>query len=165
MRPGAGRIAAGARWCRRQEVAHGLVAGFLGLELLASLDGDPAAALALFDRAAVLAGLADLTGSLGLAAGRPHRREADMTLTQVDVVTGAFSYSGAAIAGELRAAGHEVRTLTGHPERAPAGDAAGGRAARLRRSGGPGPVAARRAHPLQHLLGPLRPRPAITRRP
>lgn len=39
---------------------------------------------------------------------------------QLDVVTGAFSYSGAAIAGELRAAGHRVRTLTGHPERAPA---------------------------------------------
>jgi uncharacterized protein YbjT (DUF2867 family) len=34
---------------------------------------------------------------------------------QTDVVTGAFGYSGAAIAGELRAAGHQVRTLTGHP--------------------------------------------------
>jgi uncharacterized protein YbjT (DUF2867 family) len=44
-----------------------------------------------------------------------------MTSTQVDVVTGAFSYSGAAIARQLLAAGHEVRTLTGHPERAPAG--------------------------------------------
>ena len=38
-----------------------------------------------------------------------------------DVVTGAFSYSGAAIARELQAAGHRVRTLTGHPGRAPAG--------------------------------------------
>ncbi len=38
-----------------------------------------------------------------------------------DVVTGAFSYSGAAIAGELGRAGRRVRTLTGHPERAPAG--------------------------------------------
>jgi uncharacterized protein YbjT (DUF2867 family) len=37
-----------------------------------------------------------------------------------DVVTGAFSYSGAAIASELRAAGRRVRTLTGHPGRAPA---------------------------------------------
>jgi uncharacterized protein YbjT (DUF2867 family) len=36
-----------------------------------------------------------------------------------DVVTGAFSYSGAAIAGELRAAGRRVRTLTGHPGRDP----------------------------------------------
>jgi uncharacterized protein YbjT (DUF2867 family) len=44
-----------------------------------------------------------------------------MTSTQADVVTGAFSYSGAAIARELLAAGHEVATLTGHPERAPAG--------------------------------------------
>src|SRR5580704_16187630 len=41
--------------------------------------------------------------------------------TQLDVVTGAFSYSGAAIARELIRSGHAVRTLTGHPERAPAG--------------------------------------------
>jgi nucleoside-diphosphate-sugar epimerase len=43
---------------------------------------------------------------------------------QTDVVTGAFGYSGAAIARELLAAGHRVRTLTGHPGhpgRAPAG--------------------------------------------
>lgn len=40
----------------------------------------------------------------------------------VDVVTGAFSYSGAAIVRQLRLArGHQVRTLTGHPHRAPAG--------------------------------------------
>ncbi len=37
-----------------------------------------------------------------------------------DVVTGAFGYSGAAIARELRAAGRQVRTLTGHPGRAAA---------------------------------------------
>src|ERR1700722_6096593 len=37
---------------------------------------------------------------------------------QLDVVTGAFSYSGAAIARELLERGHGVRTLTGHPERA-----------------------------------------------
>jgi uncharacterized protein YbjT (DUF2867 family) len=43
--------------------------------------------------------------------------------SQTDVVTGAFSNSGAAIAGELLAAGHGVRTLTGHPQRAPAGTA------------------------------------------
>jgi len=40
---------------------------------------------------------------------------------QTDVVTGAFGYSGAAIARELLAAGHGVRTLTGHGDRAPAG--------------------------------------------
>lgn len=39
----------------------------------------------------------------------------------VDVVTGAFSYSGSAIARELQAAGRRVRTLTGHPDRAPQG--------------------------------------------
>jgi uncharacterized protein YbjT (DUF2867 family) len=41
---------------------------------------------------------------------------------QTDVVTGAFSYSGAAIARELRAAGHQVRTLTGHPRSGPGKD-------------------------------------------
>jgi len=40
-----------------------------------------------------------------------------------DVVTGAFSYSGAAIASELQAAGRRVRTLTGHPGRALEGTA------------------------------------------
>jgi uncharacterized protein YbjT (DUF2867 family) len=40
-------------------------------------------------------------------------------VSQLDVVTGAFSYSGAAIAGELLRRGRRVRTLTGHPERAP----------------------------------------------
>jgi NADH dehydrogenase len=38
----------------------------------------------------------------------------------LDVVTGAFSYSGSAIARELRAVGRQVRTLTAHPDRAPA---------------------------------------------
>lgn len=42
---------------------------------------------------------------------------------ETDVVTGAFGYSGAAIARELRAAGRQVRTLTGHPGSGP--DAAG----------------------------------------
>ncbi len=36
-------------------------------------------------------------------------------MTDFDVVTGAFSYSGAAIVSELQAAGRQVRTLTGHP--------------------------------------------------
>jgi uncharacterized protein YbjT (DUF2867 family) len=42
-------------------------------------------------------------------------------MTQLDVVTGAFSYSGAAVTRELLGRGHQVRTLTGHPERAPDG--------------------------------------------
>jgi len=40
-----------------------------------------------------------------------------------DVVTGAFSYSGAAIARQLQGSGRAVRTLTGHPERREAGSA------------------------------------------
>jgi NADH dehydrogenase len=42
-------------------------------------------------------------------------------MSQLDAVTGAFSYSGAAIARELLKSGRQVRTLTGHPDRAPAG--------------------------------------------
>jgi uncharacterized protein YbjT (DUF2867 family) len=41
--------------------------------------------------------------------------------TGLDVVTGAFSYSGRAIAAALTDAGRRVRTLTGHPERGPQG--------------------------------------------
>lgn len=41
--------------------------------------------------------------------------------TGVDVVTGAFSYSGRAIAAALVGSGRQVRTLTGHPERAGSG--------------------------------------------
>lgn len=37
--------------------------------------------------------------------------------TGLDVVTGAFSYSGAAIATALIAGGRKVRTVTGHPQR------------------------------------------------
>jgi NADH dehydrogenase len=37
--------------------------------------------------------------------------------TGLDVVTGAFSYSGGTIARHLQLAGRQVRTLTGHPER------------------------------------------------
>jgi NADH dehydrogenase len=37
----------------------------------------------------------------------------------VDAVTGAFSYSGQSIANALLGAGRGVRTLTGHPDRAP----------------------------------------------
>jgi uncharacterized protein YbjT (DUF2867 family) len=41
--------------------------------------------------------------------------------TGTDVVTGAFSYSGGAIARLLMGSGRQVRTMTGHPERAPEG--------------------------------------------
>jgi AcrR family transcriptional regulator len=54
-----------ARLLPPEEGAHAVVAGFLGLELLASLDGDRSAAMALFDRARALARLLDATSSLG----------------------------------------------------------------------------------------------------
>lgn len=48
---------------RAEEIAHGIVAVYLGLEMLASLDGDRAAALALFDRARSIASLLDVLGA------------------------------------------------------------------------------------------------------
>ena len=48
---------------RGEEIAHAIVALYLGLEMLASLDGDRAAALALFDRARLAASLADMLGN------------------------------------------------------------------------------------------------------
>ena len=47
-----------------EQVAHAVVAGILGLELLASLDGDRASALALFDRARAVGVLLDRLGPL-----------------------------------------------------------------------------------------------------
>jgi AcrR family transcriptional regulator len=52
-----------------RDVAHAVVAGILGLELLASLDGDQASALALFDRARTLARLLDAVGGLLIPGG------------------------------------------------------------------------------------------------
>jgi AcrR family transcriptional regulator len=67
-----GRSAA-ARLLPPGEAAHALVAGFLGLELLASLDGDRAAALAVFDRARSLARMLDLLGGIRLPAAKEER--------------------------------------------------------------------------------------------
>lgn len=55
-----------------EDLAHGVVAGFLGLELLADLDGSTDAALVLFDRARGIATLLDL---LGGAFSRPGTRQ------------------------------------------------------------------------------------------
>jgi hypothetical protein len=58
-----------------EQAAHGVVAGVLGLELLASLDGDRARAHALFDTARTLGGVLDrlspLAGLLGMSAPSP----------------------------------------------------------------------------------------------
>jgi AcrR family transcriptional regulator len=60
-----------------EDAAHAVVAGILGLEMLASLDGDRAAALALFDRAAafgeVLDRLRPLAALLDLGGARKDR--------------------------------------------------------------------------------------------
>jgi AcrR family transcriptional regulator len=54
------RGTAAARFGPPDELAHGVVALYLGLELLAVLDDDQAPALALFDRAAKAANVLDL---------------------------------------------------------------------------------------------------------
>jgi AcrR family transcriptional regulator len=68
-----GRSAA-ARLLPPAEAGHALIAGFLGLELLASLDGDRAAAVAVFDRFRSLARVLDMLGGLRLPAGRKDDR-------------------------------------------------------------------------------------------
>jgi len=59
-----------------EQAGHAVVAGILGLEMLTSLDGDRASALALFDRARALAVLLDRLRPLGallrLAAPETH---------------------------------------------------------------------------------------------
>lgn len=59
-----------------------------------------------------------MTGPVSTAVAK-----ATSTDTGLDAVTGAFSYSGAAIARQLHQSGRRVRTLTGHPGRAPVGTA------------------------------------------
>jgi AcrR family transcriptional regulator len=61
-----------------EEAAHAVVAGILGLEMLASLDGDRAAALALFDRARAIGDVLDRLRPLAalLDLGRPRNESA-----------------------------------------------------------------------------------------
>jgi AcrR family transcriptional regulator len=73
VRRALGRSAA-ARLLPAAEAGHALVAGFLGLELLASLDGNREAALAVFDRARSVARLLDVLGGLRLPSGGKEDR-------------------------------------------------------------------------------------------
>jgi NADH dehydrogenase len=62
-----------------------------------------------------------MTGANHLGVKEQDVEARDFPDQGFDVVTGAFSYSGAAIARELERSGRRVRTLTGHAERAPRG--------------------------------------------
>jgi len=59
-----------------------------------------------------------MTPALSSTTATGTARERDAGL---DVVTGAFSYSGRAVAAALLHSGRRVRTMTGHPDRAPEG--------------------------------------------
>jgi AcrR family transcriptional regulator len=54
-----------------EEFAHGIVALYLGLEMLAHLDGDRSAALALFDRARQITGLLSAVGGASTMKEEP----------------------------------------------------------------------------------------------
>src|SRR6202035_3273336 len=56
-------------------------------------------------------------GAAGADAAPLARSQMSGEDTGLDLVTGAFSYSGADIAGRLLASGRRVRTLTFHPDR------------------------------------------------
>jgi AcrR family transcriptional regulator len=73
VRRALGRSAA-ARLVPPAEAARALVAGFLGLELLASLDGDRSAALDVLAGAGSLAGLLDVLAGLRLPGGGKDAR-------------------------------------------------------------------------------------------
>jgi AcrR family transcriptional regulator len=64
-----------------EQAAHGVIAGILGLEVLASLDGDRATALALFDTARTLGGLLDQLSPLAALLGRLGPRPSPGTKT------------------------------------------------------------------------------------
>ena len=68
-----GRSAA-ARLLPPADAAHALVAGFLGLELLATLDGDRTAALVVIDRAQSVARLLDVLAGIRLPGDRKGAR-------------------------------------------------------------------------------------------
>ena len=65
---------AAARLLPPAEAAHALVAGFLGLELLATLDGDRAGALAVIERGQSLARLLDMLTRISFQAGGKGER-------------------------------------------------------------------------------------------
>jgi AcrR family transcriptional regulator len=59
-----------ARLLPPADAAHAIVAGFLGLEMLAMLDGDTTAAMAVFGRARSFARLLDVLAGIKLPTGR-----------------------------------------------------------------------------------------------
>lgn len=63
-----------ARLLPAADAAHAIVAGFLGLEMLAMLDGDGSAATAVFGRARSVARLLDVLAGVKLPVGRRDSR-------------------------------------------------------------------------------------------
>ena len=94
------------------DLAFGIVSLYFGIDMLSHLQRDRVRAESLLDLATRMAALVEAVLALdpgGLAMSE-H--------TPTDLVTGAFSYSGAQIAQRLLDSGRGVRTLTYHPDRA-----------------------------------------------
>ena len=90
--------------------------------------------------------------------------ETRLTVSELDVVTGAFSYTGRYIAEELLGRGRRVRTLTRRPPDPSHPLAASVEAAPFVFDDSLVATSARRGHALQHVLGSLRARRGDFRR-
>ena len=137
------------------DVLTGIVAAFLAKGL------EPRFAAAAAATAHGLAAARSRRIRAGHGRERPARRAAGRSLLApaMDVVTGAFSYTGRAIAEELLRRGR--RRPDAHAARCACRSARGAdraRAAPVRRRGGVAGGARGRRHALQHVLGALRPR-------
>ena len=139
-----------------RDVAFAIVALYLGADLLSQLNGDQTSADALLELAVQYAPLA------GALLPQPTDPVVTMDDTGLDLVTGAFSYSGSYIAEQLLAAERSVRTLSVSPRPRPSpARSRRGRSVSVRRSRSRLPRSLDGVtNALQHLLGPLRPRRA-----
>ena len=128
------------------DAAHAVVALYLGLEMLSHLDGDRDTALRLFDRCR--------------SADRPlrhTRRKLPEGRRTMDVVTGAFSYSGRGNrAAPARHTGARCVRSPAIRNTADSGARDRRASARLLRRARPRTRPRGRHHPLQHVLGALR---------
>ena len=95
-----------------RDIAFAIVALYLGVDMLSHLDQDRARG-----RVAARARCTDRATCAGTTPNKITGEAMSRQRTGLDLVTGAFSYSGAHIAQRLLESGRQVRTLTFHPDR------------------------------------------------